>query len=338
MWGKWSSWSSCSEPCGLGHRTRYRAISRNADHSGRGCEGDWHEIRGCMVGTCTTSTTPAPDLVLPILSTSTAFLVGCCLIPLLVVCIRRRRLRQREKEELQRKEEDEANIQLLEQMRLAEETQRREEEELQRRRDEEGWIRLETQRREREEQQRRSAEARRKRFKDSGAQTEVVTCPGRHELRPPRHQERKWVCDGRNAAGGCKSGITAYDDHVGVARFRCEACDYDLCQNCYKARQVVAASSAASQSSTRVGGAPGRAQDTLSPTTGSGPQSPNGSGGSGRSPISSEGLRRERQQQPVWTVEADASSQPSGAPTRRWGDASSTRSNPSSPARPDYTL
>ncbi len=42
-----------------------------------------------------------------------------------------------------------------------------------------------------------------------------------------------WACDGRRESGGCKSGITGFEQTSGMNRFRCADCDYDLCEACY---------------------------------------------------------------------------------------------------------
>lgn len=38
-----------------------------------------------------------------------------------------------------------------------------------------------------------------------------------------------WACDARKLAGGCRSGITGFDLSKGIERWRCEQCDFDLC-------------------------------------------------------------------------------------------------------------
>merc|ERR1719424_36464 len=39
-----------------------------------------------------------------------------------------------------------------------------------------------------------------------------------------------------NEDGGCLSGITDFHQSEGMARFRCDPCDYDLCQKCINCR------------------------------------------------------------------------------------------------------
>jgi len=41
-----------------------------------------------------------------------------------------------------------------------------------------------------------------------------------------------WACGGRNLENKCFSGITNYAQTKGMPRFRCEKCDFDLCENC----------------------------------------------------------------------------------------------------------
>lgn len=47
-----------------------------------------------------------------------------------------------------------------------------------------------------------------------------------------------WACDARHLPDGCKSGITCFGQSYGVKRYRCAACDYDLCHKCVDARQA----------------------------------------------------------------------------------------------------
>jgi HECT-domain (ubiquitin-transferase)/SPRY domain len=44
-----------------------------------------------------------------------------------------------------------------------------------------------------------------------------------------------WSCDGRLLDGGCRSGVTGFNETTGVRRMRCTACDYDLCPPCIAA-------------------------------------------------------------------------------------------------------
>eukprot|EP01126_Amoeba_proteus_P062028 TRINITY_DN8381_c0_g1_i14.p1 TRINITY_DN8381_c0_g1~~TRINITY_DN8381_c0_g1_i14.p1 ORF type:complete len:761 (-),score=90.56 TRINITY_DN8381_c0_g1_i14:158-2440(-) len=52
-----------------------------------------------------------------------------------------------------------------------------------------------------------------------------------HPLKRNRN-DNGWACDGRNLTGGCKRGITGFNQTKGVPRFRCEQCDYDMCDKC----------------------------------------------------------------------------------------------------------
>ena len=42
-----------------------------------------------------------------------------------------------------------------------------------------------------------------------------------------------WGCDGRKLPNKCFSGITDFKQTKGIPRFRCEKCDFDLCENCF---------------------------------------------------------------------------------------------------------
>lgn len=41
-----------------------------------------------------------------------------------------------------------------------------------------------------------------------------------------------WRCDGFKRSGGCRRGITKFNQTSGVSRWRCQQCDYDLCDKC----------------------------------------------------------------------------------------------------------
>ena len=47
-----------------------------------------------------------------------------------------------------------------------------------------------------------------------------------------KSRDTDWACDGRNLINGCFSGITDFHQSAGLPRFRCEECDFDLCENC----------------------------------------------------------------------------------------------------------
>ena len=47
-----------------------------------------------------------------------------------------------------------------------------------------------------------------------------------------KSRDNGWGCDGRNLINGCFSGITGFHQSQGLPRFRCEECDFDLCENC----------------------------------------------------------------------------------------------------------
>lgn len=47
-----------------------------------------------------------------------------------------------------------------------------------------------------------------------------------------------WACDGRKEAEGCKSGCTGFRQSYGWKRYRCNACDFDYCENCARANLI----------------------------------------------------------------------------------------------------
>jgi Poly(ADP-ribose) polymerase catalytic domain/Poly(ADP-ribose) polymerase, regulatory domain len=55
-------------------------------------------------------------------------------------------------------------------------------------------------------------------------------------LPPPKFGERGygWACDQREEKGGCARGCTGFQQSTGWGRYRCEACDYDLCDRCFE--------------------------------------------------------------------------------------------------------
>jgi len=247
MWSDWSSWSSCSEHCGPGHRTRYRSVEQGPAEGGELCKNDWHQVHGCFEKACDDSSQTiahavGPDTGFNWVPLLIAFALGCLLIPFCLVCLRRVRKAQAEAA-LIKHEEERAS--------LLEEARRRADEESRalstRRRDAQGWERVERLRLARQDADEKTRVPFHKdqlirlgRMKESGSQTEALTCPSQHELLPPMRPERKWVCDGVNLfPRGCRSGITKMDHHPGK-RYRCEPCDYDLCELCYEAVQAMA--------------------------------------------------------------------------------------------------
>lgn len=51
-----------------------------------------------------------------------------------------------------------------------------------------------------------------------------------HEL-VRNHRDNGWGCDGRRQSGGCRRGGGSTS---GVPRFRCDSCDFDLCDACIR--------------------------------------------------------------------------------------------------------
>ena len=47
-----------------------------------------------------------------------------------------------------------------------------------------------------------------------------------------KSKDNGWGCDGRKLINKCFSGITGFHQTYNIARFRCEKCDFDLCENC----------------------------------------------------------------------------------------------------------
>lgn len=65
----------------------------------------------------------------------------------------------------------------------------------------------------------------------------VACCPAGHPLVAlGTSRDDGWDCDARGEPGGCLSGITGFNQTMGMKRFRCDLCLYDLCERCHMAR------------------------------------------------------------------------------------------------------
>jgi len=72
----------------------------------------------------------------------------------------------------------------------------------------------------------------------SSQEVRVITCPAGHRLVALGLSESNgWGCDGRNMPGGCKAGTTGYYQCDHLKKFRCNECDFDLCEPCYSFQQ-----------------------------------------------------------------------------------------------------
>ena len=47
-----------------------------------------------------------------------------------------------------------------------------------------------------------------------------------------KFEDNGWACDGKNLINKCYSGITHFYHMGNIPRFRCQKCDFDLCENC----------------------------------------------------------------------------------------------------------
>ena len=66
----------------------------------------------------------------------------------------------------------------------------------------------------------------------SSDQSSVVVSCHPHPLVRGVRTDGRWACDGRSARGGCKKGITDFNQTAGLENYCCIACDYDLCLGC----------------------------------------------------------------------------------------------------------
>lgn len=53
-----------------------------------------------------------------------------------------------------------------------------------------------------------------------------------HPLEFIGYKRNGWNCDGRNANDKCQTGITDSDQTSNTFAFRCDDCDYFLCEQC----------------------------------------------------------------------------------------------------------
>jgi len=65
------------------------------------------------------------------------------------------------------------------------------------------------------------------------AQAGIAYCNKGHVLAAlGTTRDNGWSCSGALELGGCKGGHAGFGETLGVNRFRCEECDYDLCVKC----------------------------------------------------------------------------------------------------------
>jgi len=57
-------------------------------------------------------------------------------------------------------------------------------------------------------------------------------------LVPKESDSTNWICDGRKLPGGCKQNCSNFLQTKGWTRYRCEKCDFDLCEGCFTANVV----------------------------------------------------------------------------------------------------
>lgn len=96
-------------------------------------------------------------------------------------------------------------------------------------------------------------------------------CSGRLQS---NSQDNGWACDNRDTKQGCVRGCTGFRQSSGWGRYRCEKCDYDLCDRCFDRDQEAEQRTAAMSGTGAARGDSVRAGLTLSrlarpPTTGS---------------------------------------------------------------------
>ena len=53
-----------------------------------------------------------------------------------------------------------------------------------------------------------------------------------HPLEMKGKRNTGWNCDAKNTMMGCRSGITDFGQTLNINDFRCDQCNFDLCENC----------------------------------------------------------------------------------------------------------
>lgn len=74
-----------------------------------------------------------------------------------------------------------------------------------------------------------------KKWKKTTSKTQEtnVHCPKQHPLRALRlSRDNGWVCDGAKGGRRCARGMLKTFQSRGVERFRCDECDFDMCDMC----------------------------------------------------------------------------------------------------------
>eukprot|EP00929_Paragymnodinium_shiwhaense_P083220 TRINITY_DN44261_c0_g1_i1.p1 TRINITY_DN44261_c0_g1~~TRINITY_DN44261_c0_g1_i1.p1 ORF type:complete len:275 (-),score=24.73 TRINITY_DN44261_c0_g1_i1:204-1028(-) len=76
----------------------------------------------------------------------------------------------------------------------------------------------------------------------------VVCCPKGHVMTYlGTSRDDGWACNGRYRPRGCKGGSQTFYQSKGLARTRCNQCDYDLCTRCRDEEVAIAAAAAAEE-------------------------------------------------------------------------------------------
>lgn len=240
----WSQWSRCSQDCG-GQRSRSRIISRQSQHWGRTCGADLSQREACSRGPCPEIAGDIPPHadrqagldraagLSPWWLWFVGILLGALLCWLLLMLAKQLKLRVRftgsrlpkmhgqeytpvaaQEHDAEEVLSDDSQTQLLGPSAVRcvrpalppppDTTMQQRE------------VLLAAVRSEME------------------VQTKVVVCPKRHVLEEvTRRRPVRWRCDGRSrsgAAGVCPKASEL--GHHACRRYRCEICDFDLCEDC----------------------------------------------------------------------------------------------------------
>eukprot|EP00961_Rhodomonas_salina_P226950 3068235-Rhodomonas_salina.2 len=67
---------------------------------------------------------------------------------------------------------------------------------------------------------------------------QVPKCVNGHELVYKGRRPSGWACDRRRAEAGCMRGCTGFYESGDWDNYRCDRCDWDLCDLCYAAEEA----------------------------------------------------------------------------------------------------
>ena len=70
LWGQWGRWTSCTQTCGGGRKTKTRRIQKHEENGGSTCSGGTFKNRHCNTHPCRTTTKRPKSIEIDSKSTS----------------------------------------------------------------------------------------------------------------------------------------------------------------------------------------------------------------------------------------------------------------------------